>query len=350
MDIRFFSLDTNLSSPAPPASGQYIRHGFSDVEKPIGVVVVHMGKSEWNEKYIELAEELKQHGIRLVVHEWLGQGGSYRFIDPKEGENLTDSRDDLELSRAFRTFEASGEFKKFTIGPNGEPLKVLNICHSRGAQQILRDICERGGSEDFHLFLSPLTRPKLPKQIAWIPDKALLTIAWAACKLGFSKKRAPGPKDYNTATAPFDGTLTSSKERYEIPREFLKKNQHLVTGHFSWRGLYNMFYSHQRIVKASDKAAANYATPFPNSVMIGSGKDAVVYSGEVIAHRFGMPYHNMLDAQHELLFERDEIRGPIKNLILGFFGKGPNPMHPGMRLEQLMRRNLISSSPQPAPA
>jgi alpha-beta hydrolase superfamily lysophospholipase len=353
VDIKFFSLETNSSTDTAPESGRYMRYLVSRVENPIGVVVAKLGKSEWAEKYFfELADELAAHGIRLIVPEWLGQGGSSPFIAPVDSINPSHSPNSMVQIEASRQFEASDDFQNLLKDPNGEKLRFLRLCHSYGSQKRLLDGCERGGSEDAQFFLSTLIYPTIPPKTRFhIPPRLLMGVAWTACKLGYGETLAQ--RGYNPATEPFEKAgLTSDRRRYEGPREFLRKeeNRHLITGGATWQELYNMLHNYYTLRKAAQKAQANFDTLFPNSIMVGAGRDSVASDGEELARNFGIPFFRIEGARHELLFERDAIRQPVINLILGFFGQGPNPLKPGMRLAQLMRRNLISSSPQTAPA
>lgn len=62
------------------AGGVRLRAALFPAPKPVGSVVISSGRTEFIEKYLEVAAELVARGFTVLIHDWRGQGLSQRLL------------------------------------------------------------------------------------------------------------------------------------------------------------------------------------------------------------------------------------------------------------------------------
>ena len=62
------------------ADGLRLRAAWFPAAKPLGSVVISAGRTEFIEKYLEVASELVARDFSVLIHDWRGQGLSARLL------------------------------------------------------------------------------------------------------------------------------------------------------------------------------------------------------------------------------------------------------------------------------
>jgi lysophospholipase len=262
-----------------------------------GRVALLHGRTEFLEKYIEVAAALSERGFDVVSTDWRGQGRSGRMLaDARRGHVGAFADYQRDLKALLAAPEAQGD------GP------LLMLAHSMGGAIGLRALDE---GHDFKaaIFSAPMWGVKLP---LWAYPVARL-IAGAGVGVGLAGSYAPG----GGGATPYalrgfdDNLLTADREQFDrIADRTREAGEYALGGPtLGW------------LAAALKETAAlrAVAPPVPSLALLG-GDEAVV-STRAIREKARHPALRLeiVDGgRHELFFETPERRAAVWAAIDAF--------------------------------
>lgn len=273
------------------SDGARLRVAFLPTENARGTVLVHPGWSEFLEKYLEVATDLRARGFNVVINDPRGQGYSQKLMAGDERGLIRDYtvfEDDLET--VYR--EAQSVF--------GGPYFLL--AHSMGGLVSLGWLARGGGADLTGVTLvAPLTR-----LFASIPQRVIvhaITRAWVAAGQGARHLYAAPEHSMNFET----NTLTQDRQRHERFKQLQMTAPDAVAGspRFAWlnAGMAAMGKINRRGALSEIK----------KRILLVSAKNDVTVDPTNHA-RLANAYPDLFDyvpienARHEVLMEVDELR------------------------------------------
>ncbi|MDP5130582.1 MAG: alpha/beta fold hydrolase [Paraglaciecola sp.] len=292
--------------------GQVITHdklslAYAWVKHPnaIGSIVISSGRIEAYVKYKEVMYDLYQNGYSVFIHDHRGQGLSDRMTgNPHMGyvDDFGDYVADLDL------------FIQQIVLPNSQEKPHL-LCHSMGSAIGALYCMHHPGQIKSAVFMAPMfgIRPALPSWLASL----LVTI-----HVGFNRLLGRphgyfiGQKNY-VSHGFKNNRLTSSEVRYAIFRQEYADLPEVqlggVTGHW--------LHAAGKAMDTIEHKAEKFCIP---SLAIQAGDDQVVDNARqrrVVAKLRTCKLHTIVNAQHEILMERDVYRRPALRAALTFFAE-----------------------------
>lgn len=259
----------------------------SGQDDPRGTVIIHPGRTEFIEKYLESVEDFHRRGFSVLVLDPRGQGLSSRELaDPLKCyvKNFQDYSDDL----AF----VIDSLKKRLPKPH------ILFGHSMGGCTVL------------HSILLGATNPSIV--VCSAPMLGLFDVQTPMAEwfvkictfIGFSKHNLPFQKQEAGLPVPFKGNkLTSDKTRFLRWAEYFESTPKLrVAGPtFAWvkEALRAMAYVNRN--------AKRIKVP---GLIIAAGGDPIVDPSaiEQFSKQAGLEFKTVAGALHEVLMEKDEYR------------------------------------------
>ena len=253
-----------------------------------GSVLFSPGRSEYLEKFLELARDLTARGYNFAVIDHRGQGLSDRLLkDPLKGhvKSFTDYAVDMET--------LAGHLQDRLSGP------LVLGAHSMGGL-IAADVARRGKLDIAGMALSA---PMFGFKAGGAGMEMMISVANA---LGFAAKSPPGIDGGGAQSENAAETLTSDKERFgrDQRRNAMNEDIHLGPPTFGW--LKAALAKQKRMFKKDGFAAL--AMPV---YLASAGKEALVSNEAIQAAHALMPnavYENIPGALHELIEEQDQYR------------------------------------------
>ncbi len=144
---------------------------------PLGRVALLHGRTEFLEKYADVAAAFAARGWTALSLDWRGQGGSDRLLDdPARGHARDFAEYQLDLEALLAAPEAAGE------GP------LLMVAHSMGGAIGLRALAERRGGFAAAVFSAPMWGLTLPN---WV-ERLARAVSGASVGIGLAGLYAPG--------------------------------------------------------------------------------------------------------------------------------------------------------------
>ncbi|MEX0644104.1 MAG: alpha/beta hydrolase [Parvularculaceae bacterium] len=180
------------------ADGGRLRAAVFQAQNARGGVVLMAGRSEFIEKYFEVANDLLARGLSVATMDWRGQGLSERLLPVSVKGHITDFgayRADLRL------FTEEIAKKRFS-GP------LVLLTHSMGGLPALQLLADGYDAFSAAVLSAPMTN------LFSDPLKRLAAgaMAQAACAIGASRQSILGVKEYSLK---FEGNvLTSDRARH----------------------------------------------------------------------------------------------------------------------------------------
>ncbi len=250
-----------------------------------GTCIVCPGRTEFIEKYFEVARDLQARGFAVLILDWPGQGRSERLLaDPLKG-HIDD----------FRTFMGA---LVAGLAELEDKLPEPRVClaHSMGGAIALAAITERLVHVEAAAFCAPLWG--LRNRIF-----GLRYMVWAMKTLGRSGNYAqqPGPPDrFET------NIVTHDRRRWQIQRDLVDAAPELELGPVTWGWLGATL----DIVRTFARPSKLEAIDIP-ILVVSAGEEKLVNNG---AHgRLCRRIPNCTavtvpGARHEILMETDDRR------------------------------------------
>ncbi|GLK79353.1 alpha/beta fold hydrolase [Methylopila turkensis] len=260
---------------------------------PRGTVCVFQGRAEFVEKYSEVADDLLARGFAVATFDFRGQGGSQRLVsNPLKGhvDDFDDYRVDAEA------------FMRQAVMPHCPP-PYFALGHSMSAPVLIALALRQPQWFDRMVLAAPMIG--LPLARAEFFARGLAT---GLGRLGFSGSYIPSGADRILALRPFaTNPVTSDPTRYARSVSLITREPRLAIASptIGW-------------VHAAFRAMTATALPgVPESVrtptlVLTAGADRIVdprASARFAARIRGGGHLQLRGAKHELLMERDDLRG-----------------------------------------
>jgi lysophospholipase len=268
-----------------------------------GDLVVVSGRTEFMEKYAELLYDLKDLDLSLYIYDHRGQGSSARLLpDTEKGhvESFGDYVRDLAI------------FIEEVVKPR-EQRRVILLSHSMGGA-----ISLLYASRHHELVKGMiLSSPMLSINTQPFPPFLARIISQAASLIGRGTDYVFGAGPYDRSM-PFTGNiLTSSKERFELPRGLVAQNPQLALG----GPTFNWLAEALAATAALNEGRVNVQLPV---LLLRGEADQVVGAkeqDEICRRLEDCRFVSFPQALHEVLMENDEIRAQALREIREFIGR-----------------------------
>lgn len=286
--------------------GRKIRYGVSfpkDVT-PDAVVVCLPGLSEFGEKYFELARDLNERRMAFWVIDWMGHGKSDRYFadNPHKRHSAGFQQDVDDLHALYLEY-----IKHSSVHPDVGRIPRAMLAHSMGGNIGLHYLKQYPDTFDCALFSAPMFGLQATKAL----PKMLSSIILEIMSVFAGKSYASGQTNWRESVRPEPGKdiFSSDTKRGAIHNFWCLFDPKLQTGGITWRWLYEAFKSCKKLQKPRFLKSIN-----THCFIATAGKDELVdneITEQIVANLPHATPIEFLDAKHELLMERDDIRTPI---------------------------------------
>lgn len=256
------------------------------------LVLLLNGRSEFLEKYAEVAEELVSRGYTVLTFDWRGQGLSVRELENRQKGYVKTFDDYLADLAVF--------YRQIVIPLD---LPVTLVAHSMGGHLGLRFMHDHPSAFSRAVLVSPMvdivTSP--------FPSMVARRIANIACAAGFGESYVLGGTNYVPGKICFEtNRLTHDLERFNNEERLIAQTPDLALGDVTYAWLKAAFDSIQLLKEKS------YARPIKTPVMLFSADEDRVVS-IAAQHRMARELPDcrlvcLANARHEILHETDAIR------------------------------------------
>lgn len=278
-----------------------VRIGHWSKQDAKGTVLIFPGRTEFIEKYGQVADAFAARGLASAAIDWRGQGLSDRLLDnPLIGHvsHFTDYQKDVAaMMRAAREVEL--------------PRPYYLLAHSMGGAIGLRAVME-GMAVRAAAFSAPMwglqIKPHL-RPLAWM-------LSHSMPKMGRGHQLPPGTRmDHHVLTDGFEGNLlTRDPDQFEIMRQQLMAHPEMTLGGPSYVWL--------REALLETRHLANRASPsLPALALLGTNERIVELSP--IQTRMqdwkGSQLELVPDAEHEVLMEGPAVTQPLFDTMTELF-------------------------------
>ncbi len=250
-----------------------------------GTVIVCPGRTEFIEKYFEVARDLQARGFAALILDWPGQGLSDRLLEDRAKGHIDD----------FQTFMGALRRGLDELGDK-LPRPYVSLAHSMGGAIALAAISEQLVEVDAAAFCAPMWG--LRTRIF-----GMRYLVWAMRAMGRSGDYAqqPGPPERFK-----DNIVTHDERRWQVHRDLVDAAPDLGLGPVTWGWLGASL----AIVRTFARRAKLEAIEIP--VLVASaGEEKLVdnRSHERVCQWLPDCEHITVDrALHEILMEADDKR------------------------------------------
>jgi lysophospholipase len=272
-----------------------------------GTVCVFSGRGEYIEKYFEVIADLRRRGFAVAIHDWRGQGGSYRLLaNPRKGH-----------IRSFTEFDRDlAVFMQNVVLPACPP-PYFALAHSMGGNILLRHAIAADSWFERIVLCAPMIEVSAEK--VRVPAVAARIFAEVVSLLGGATLYVPGGSDKPEEIAAFAGNaLTSDLERAARNRQVLEAAPELGLGSATIGWLRAAYRSCAYV--GAPEFARRVQVPL---LLISASADRIVSTRaiEAFASRLKVGAHvTMPQSQHEILQETDTIRQHFWSVFDAYLG------------------------------
>lgn len=282
-------------------NGRMIRFGsvFPQDSIPDAVVVCLPGLSEYGEKYFEVARDLNARNLAFWVIDWMGQGGSGRYLADPEKRHAARFEEDIEdLHYLYLEY-----IKHSSVHPDVGRIPLAMLGHSMGGNIGLRYMQKYPDTFECAGFSAPMLH------IHSVDTLPLPLAAGIASALSLFAGSSYGPAQggwEKSIRAEKDRTLFSSDPaRSQLHDQWLHVNPDLRVGGVTNRWIYEAL--------RSCRDAARSMKAIKKDMFIGLASQEAIVSNKTIRHTFasmaGVHIREFPEAAHEILMETDAVRG-----------------------------------------
>ncbi len=271
------------------AGGAKLRAALFPAAKPVGSVVISSGRTEFIEKYLEVAAELVDRGYTVLIHDWRGQGLSQRML-PDRLMGHADGYADFIADHAALLDQFADRLPKpwFSLSHSmGGCLTMLALAHGE------------------------------TRYAAAILSAPMLGIAgfspWVGRMIGGTMRALGRAHLYGVGGSadPYSTTfeadkLTHDRARHDRTRAYILAERDLALGAVTWGWIHSAFESVHWLQTAPE--VVRIKTPV---VILGAAEERLVDNAgqRIVAARIpGARYVEVPGSYHEILMETDDIR------------------------------------------
>ena len=279
---------------------------------PRAIVVILPGLGEFCEKYYELAHDLLSHDFAVWILDWPDQGYSDRLL-PNKGRrhSLGFQRDINALHNLYTNY-----IKHAGMHPEIGRIPCVMLGHSMGCNIGLRYLFQHPETFKCAFFSAPMFGIKTFESVPTLLALAVTALGSLFNGTGY----APGQKPWDEhMRTPGHDIYSSDEKRGALQMQWCKSNEKLRIGGVTWRWLYEAVLSCLRL--QNSRLLKLVKTPIAIAL---AEKDALVDNRAASKVAKTVPHAQIFtanDALHEILMERDDIRGPVLKAFYAFIQK-----------------------------
>lgn len=283
------------------AAGGRVRYALQHREGARGVVVIVTGRSEWIEKYVEVAHDLQKSGCAVCLYDHFGQGGSDRPLADSQKGHIEDFR--------FYVEDLVNLIDRVAGSYPGRPLVLL--AHSMGGAISVLTLADRPGLADGLILVSPMLQINTGCLLPSLLGEVLASIV---CRFGGGGSYVWGGGPFRP-DLPFAGNnLTGDAERFARNQQMIVDKSGLALGSPTFGWLRQAYRGMRRARRSAGRLNC------PVLLLVGLA-DTVVSVSAMLSFARRLPRGRVkryTDARHEVLMERDEVRSAAITDILDF--------------------------------
>lgn len=266
---------------------------------PRATVVILPGRSEFIEKYSELATDFAQRGLRSVVLDWRGQGLSARALADTQRGHIDDFAhylDDLRRLLDHIAHEITGPCYLFG--------------HSMGGHLALRHLHGRSMGFAGLMATAPMLRINLPL----LKERAVRALAASSVRFGFAHAYPPGYGDYDFQSKCLNAKLAATDPmRFNRVLRYIEAEPMLAMGGPTL-GWVHAAYRSMDLLRATTAGGA----PDLPCLLLTAEADQVVCNRAIHDVAAKLPRSRVLalpGASHDLHFEGERTRRVLLSAI-----------------------------------
>lgn len=269
------------------ASGRKLRACFipAPAASPRGSVIVCPGRTEFIEKYFEVARDLLARGFAVLILDWPGQGLSDRLLEDREKGHIDN----------FQTFMGALA-RGLAEMQDRLPRPHVSLAHSMGGAIALAALSEGLVEVDAAAFCAPMWGLKAR-------FFGIRYLVWAMRVMGRSGDyaRQPGPPErFET------NIVTHDPRRWRIQRDLVDAAPELAIGPVTWGWLGASL----DIVRTFSRASRLEALDIP--VLVATAEEEQLVDNDshsrICARLTDCEHLLVSGARHEILMETDDRR------------------------------------------
>jgi lysophospholipase len=282
-----------------------LRAGVWDLPQGVearGICLLLHGLTEFLEKYGETADELRERGFIVVSLDWRSQGASERrHSGNRAGHVGTFEEYDGDLTAII--VNGVDAIQKERAAAGLPALPVIALAHSMGAHILLRFLHENPRRFACAVLVAPMLAVQTGEYSAEYTKAVtfVLNLRRASPRLVFKYE------DRDPLHVAFEENLvTSDRGRFDRNLGYLKAQPYLRIHGPTFGWLRAAFRSLRRIERRG--FAEEITTPI---LIVGAGRDRIVVTEAARDFAKRLPnarYVELVDAEHEILMEKDAIR------------------------------------------
>lgn len=304
--------------------GRSIRFGsvFPKDSIPDAVVVCLPGLSEFGEKYFEIARDLNKENLAFWVIDWMGQGGSGRYLPNAFKRHSAGFDQDIE-DLHYLVMEY---IKHSSVHPDKGRIPLAMLGHSMGGNIGLRYLARHPDIFECAAFSAPMVGIH---NMTTLPKPLIMGAAAILNELA-NKSYAHGQKDWHENVRPHPGSdqFSNDPKRGALHELWQKENEHLRIGGVTNRWVYEAL--------KTCYALRDDIPLIRQDMLIGiAGRERIISNGcikRAFANCSRADIITFDDARHEIMMETDDIRSAFldgfKNLIRKTIIQKPETLKP----------------------
>ena len=285
--------------------GYHLRAMSIRVGNARGTVVILGGRADFIERYFETARDLMDRGFCVASVDLRGQGGSQRLTENRLRGHVDQFEEYDEDIRAFMT--------QVVLPDCPPPYYVL--AHSTGGNLVLRAIRTRNWFKK-----CVLVAPLIDLNYGAWPVRAVRLLTSLAMTVRLGWVYLPGRRQTPLGRKDFAGNpLTKDQRRWNRDSAVLEAAPNLGTGGPTYGWLSATLKSISTLRRL--KSAKGLKCPV---LIVAAGLDSVVDNEAIrkFSERVaGVSVITIREALHEILLERDEVRGQFLAAFDAFVGE-----------------------------
>lgn len=280
-----------------------IRFGsvFPKGQTPDAVVVCLQGVREFTEKYYELAQWCVDRNLAFWMMDWVGQGGSSRYLSNPQKRHSAGFKADAEDFHSFIL-----EYVHHAcVHPDVGRIPMVMLAHSMGSNIGLRVMSRYPDLFACAAFTAPMMQIKATKYIPTFIGTPLTGLL----RFIMGNAYVPGGHDWKKGTE--RARLTSDPQRKLIQDLWYEANPDLRCGDVTMGWLYHAYRSCLHVQKET------FLKHITAPCLFGlPGQEDLVDNETVHKCARHIPHAQIIDypgAYHEILIENDAVRDNFLN-------------------------------------
>lgn len=264
---------------------------------PRATILILHGRTEFNEKYEETADDLVARGFDVWSFDWRGQGLSSRLLEDRQKGHVDDYDVMVEDLRAVI------EHVRQVEGAGGGQRPLVLLSHSMGGLVAMRYLVSGATDAAAAILSAPLLGIGPGPFPTWLVKVLARLAVWFGQGDGFAVSQRPWRPGADTFEK---NVVTTDRDRYAVHQAWFRDKPELVLGGVTWGWLDETIRTCEALFVP--RVAARVAIP----TLFGQAADDVVVSRSAISRMSGLVpgarIKTYARARHELLMERDEVR------------------------------------------